>query len=608
MATFSYHRQPSGVGSGQKSAAAKVVAPPPTVTALRPTASAPSTPGNGGGRSGDGTALDIGPVTRMDQLPAFERIFGTGPKDPNFNDASRSGAAGLVHSDGTVTLLIARNHEHLVSQYGDLLKRSGLQLRDPVRPSTSDFILALFQQTSSAADRRSQYDSASDPAEANKVLIVILEEAMRQGASDVDIHVLDLDTPPQANTYFRVHGKLIKQEGVLTNPSVASAVLRAAYTGDFADAKSRSHTSFTTVEGMYATLQIPQLKNVRLRFQSNPHILGHGVNLRILSYDGLQTRFANLQAMGFSAEHERDIIDAFSGERGGLILFIAGTGEGKTSTVMTAIPEDRNFDHRKWISIEDPVEIVNRKIFQIPIQRKTGVATDVAGYIAAMSNTLRFDPDGINAGEIRDEISATLAERAAMTGHITTATLHGTEPFTAFHRLIDLGARKVNLLDGVARLFCHQKLIQTICPHCSPKAVDSKNQDDRVFLRQLHDLYGVEVVNVRVQGKGCDRCYPVGNPLAGIKGRTVVAEVVRFTSDIVDALRSSDDTEPARQAWRSLRVAEYNEPGTLGKTIGEHALYKLLKGEVSPETYLGIAGQFDTHRPMDVRGRERRRA
>ena len=56
----------------------------------------------------------------------------------------------------------------------------------------------------------------------------------------------------------------------------------------------------------------------------------------------------------------------------------------------------------------------------------------------------------------------------------------------------------------------------------------------------------------------------------------MVAEVVRFNRDIIKALRLSEDTEPARLIWRSLRVAAYNEPGTLGKTIGEHTLYKLL--------------------------------
>ncbi len=545
-------------------------------------------------------------VTAEQQLPAYERLFGTGPRDPDFKDGVRSGVAGLVHANGTATVLIARGHQYIVEKFKEMLVRADLQPLEPVVQSTSDFILGLYKKATVSTERRRSYDSASNPAEAQKVLHAVLEQALAQGASDIDVHVLGDAQPPRSTVYFRVHGTFLKVPEVLADPNVAHSVMRAAYTGDLADSQSRSHTSYNTVEGMYATLQVPTLRNLRLRFQSVPHVMGYGVNLRVLSYEGLEKRFPNLEAMGFSAEHESDIVEAFSTERGGLLLFIAGTGEGKTTTLMTAIPLDRRFALRKWVSIEDPVEIVDTRIFQSPVRRNTSNADDVGEHVAAMRNTLRFDPDGINAGEIRDEITVKLAERSAMTGHVTAATIHGTDPFTAFHRLIDLGARKVNLLDGVARMFCHQKLVQTLCPRCSPLAVKSRDKVHQVFLRELEEKYGVDTSAVRIQGAGCEHCYPKGHALAGVAGRTVVAEVVRFNRDIIKALRLSEDTEPARLIWRSLRVAAYNEPGTLGKTIGEHTLYKLLLGQVSPETFLSIAGRFDEQNPLRLDGRERR--
>lgn len=543
-----------------------------------------------------------------DELPAYERVFGTGPRDPDFKDGVKSGVAGLVHADGTATVLVARGHQYIAETFKDMLVRGGLQPLAPVRQSTSDFILTLYRNATAANDRRRAYDNASTPAEAQKVLQAILDQALQQGASDIDVHVLGAAQPPRSTVYFRVHGTFLAQDRLLSDPNIAHSVMRAAYTGDYADSQSRSHTNFNTVEGMYATLQVPGLRNLRLRLQTIPHVLGYGVNLRVLSHDGMDGQFTTLQALGFSEEHERDIVDAFSTERGGLLLFIAGTGEGKTRTLMTAIPMDRRFGMRKWVSIEDPVEIIDARIFQSPVRRNTSRQDDVAEHVAAMSNTLRFDPDGINAGEIRDAITAKLAERSAMTGHVTAATLHGTDPFTAFHRLIDLGARKVNLLDGVARMFCHQKLVQTLCPHCATPASRSTPREHRLFLQELDKAYGVDTAKVRLRGPGCDACYPAGHPLAGVLGRTVVAEVVRFNQDILRALRASDDTQAARRAWRSQRVAEYHEPGTLGKTIGEHALYKLLHGLISPDTYLGIAGAFEEQEPLPIHGRERRPA
>lgn len=536
-------------------------------------------------------------VTSKEDLPPYVKVYGV---DSNsLNEAMRSGVAGLIHADSSATVLIAPDFKHLLDAFVALLSKEGHRTNEII-PASSDFIFALYQKGTLAAERRQRYQDNANPAEGQKVLHGICERAMEMGASDVHIHVLLEARPPVSKVFFRVHGAFLPQPDLLTDPHTANSICRAAYTGESVDTASRSSTGFKTNTGMYATLQIEAVKNMRLRLQTMPHVLGYGMNLRILSYDGLTARYKDLCSMGFSLEQQREIVDAFGTERGGLILFIAGTGEGKTTTVMTAIPMERKFDERNWISIEDPVEIINPKIFQSPVKRETGDTHDNKEHVAAMANSLRFDPDGISAGELRDAITTSMAESAAMTGHVTVGTLHGNDAFGAFNRLIDLGARKINLLDGVARLFCHQKLVQTLCPHCSTLAVNSTDRTTQLFLKELVRTYEVDASKVRLRGCGCDKCYPPGSKLAGVSGRTVVAEVVRFTRPIVDALRASEDTEPARRVWRSQRVAEYHEEGTLGKTLGEHALYKLLKGEIDPETYIGVADDFDTHSPMPI--------
>lgn len=543
-------------------------------------------------------------LTDKAALPVYQAVFGVSKGQISLNDNLRTSVCGLVSNDGNATVLYSTDGHSVLDAFERMLRDGGIKPHARILAS-ADLILTVYNEALGSSTRRREYDESANPDASNKLFANLIAKALNMGASDVHVHVLDEAKPPVSRVYFRVEGSMLLQESELINPSIAHNVMRAAYTGISADAKSRSDTSFKTGKGIYSTIQLPAVQNVRLRMQTRPHVNGYGANFRVLSHDGLKSKFRTLKTMGFSDEQTLEIVDAFSSHKGGLILFIAGTGEGKTTTLMTAIPLDRNFDTRFWVSIEDPVEIIDNRLFQSPVRRDTSNSEDTAEHEAAMADTLRFDPDGINAGEIRDQITARLAERAAMTGHITAATLHGTEPFSAFNRLMDLGMRKENLLDGVARLFCHQRLIQTICGACSTPANKSDVEFHQTFLSELARTYSLQpevMGHIRVKGSGCDKCRPTG-PLAGISGRTVIAEVVTFTPPIIDALREDDGTRKARDLWRNQRVAEYHEEGTLGKPLAEHALYKLLRGKISPETFEAVTDKLSYHRPMPIKGR-----
>ncbi len=540
-------------------------------------------------------------------LPVFQSVFGVSKGNITLNDNLRTSICALVTNDGYAAVLYSSDGHAVLETFEKMLQDHGVRPRSRILAS-ADLILTVYNEALGSSARKREYDDSANPDASNKLFANLISKALVMGASDIHIHVLDEAKPPVSKVYFRVDGAMLMQEAELINPSIAHNVIRAAYTGTHADSKSRSDTSFKTGKGIYSTIQLPAVQNVRLRMQTRPHVSGYGANFRVLSHDGLKKKLKTLKALGFSEEHIAEIIDGVSSQKGGLILFIAGTGEGKTTSLMTAIPLDRNFDIRFWVSIEDPVEIIEPRIFQSPVRRDTSNSEDTSEHEAAMADTLRFDPDGINGGEIRDPITARLAERAAMTGHVTAATLHGEDPFAAFNRLIDLGMRKVNLLDGVARLFVHQRLIQTICDECSVPAAKSEETFHQTFLSDLQNTYLLQhevMKHIRVKGKGCEKCRPSG-PLAGISGRTVVGETVTFTPPIVDALRGEDDTRKARDIWRSQRVAEYHEAGTLGKPLAEHALYKLLKGKISPETFVEITGKLAYHNPMPIRGRTTR--
>lgn len=141
--------------------------------------------------------------------------------------------------------------------------------------------------------------------------------------------------------------------------------------------------------------------------------------------------------------------------RDGLIIFSGATGSGKTTSLYTILD---SFKDKKIITIEDPIEVYKEKYLQLQINEVSGF-----NYNQAIKQILRHDPDIIMIGEIRDEIAANAALRAANTGHLVICTIHAQSSVMAINRLIDLGIEKHNL-KSVLKMVFNQRLFKT-CSH-----------------------------------------------------------------------------------------------------------------------------------------------
>ncbi|WP_062048104.1 ATPase, T2SS/T4P/T4SS family [Bacillus sp. JCM 19034] len=144
----------------------------------------------------------------------------------------------------------------------------------------------------------------------------------------------------------------------------------------------------------------------------------------------------------------------------GLCLFAGSTGSGKTTTLYAIIKELLLNGSKSIISIEDPIEIPINDIVQVEVSEQTGLTFD-----ASLRAALRHDPDVLLIGEIRDEVTAALAIRAALTGHLVLATVHASDMKTTLLRLLNLGVKKSDLLE-CCKMIIIQQLVRLHCPIC----------------------------------------------------------------------------------------------------------------------------------------------
>lgn len=175
-----------------------------------------------------------------------------------------------------------------------------------------------------------------------------------------------------------------------------------------------------------------------------------------------------------------------------------------------------------------------------------------------------------------------MAQDAAITGHLTFGTFHANGILATMQRLLSerIGFDvHILTMDNFLRAVLYQTLVETLCPDCKIKnpASTTLAADKVKLLEEKFEIpLGGAYVRYRCgpQEQPCPRCRGTG-----VAGRTVVAEVLVPTRDILDYM-AKGNLRAAMDEYRSLRTARFDEPGTLGKTYTEHALYKVASGEI----------------------------
>lgn len=304
------------------------------------------------------------------------------------------------------------------------------------------------------------------------------------------------------------------------------------------------------------SMTFKSFSGIDFRVSSVPTILGEKIVIRILSVDVFME---NARLLGFSDDSKEKLIRAIN-KKSGIILMTGPTGSGKT-TSLYALLEKLNTEEVNIITVEDPVEYRIENINQISINEKIGLT-----YPVILKSILRQDPDIIMIGEIRDNETAEIAIRAAITGHLILSTAHTRDAFSALIRLKDLGVEDY-LIRSAVNLLAGQRLVRKLC--------DCKKADRMTdFEYELMSSY-IKVDRERIiyRPNGCPHCN------GGYKGRQAVEEVMPIDSEFKDILRNygleSDEIK------EKLKKDKFRPMITNG-------LIQVLEGETSFEEILSV--------------------
>lgn len=259
---------------------------------------------------------------------------------------------------------------------------------------------------------------------------------------------------------------------------------------------------------------------IDVRLSTMPIQYGESVVMRLLNQS---TGLLSLRTCGMPS----DMIPSFRElihKPNGLVLITGPTGSGKTTTLYAALSE-LNTTGVKIITIEDPVEYRLSGLNQIQVAPKIGL-----DFARVLRSALRQDPDIMLVGEMRDQETAEIAIRSALTGHLVLSTLHTNDAASAATRLLDMGVEGY-LVAATLRGIVAQRLVRIICEGCKEKM--SLSENDKAW---LHALYPDEKIDpTYYAGLGCLRCNR-----SGYKGRIGVFELLKLNEIALEALRRQD--------------------------------------------------------------------
>jgi len=336
----------------------------------------------------------------------------------------------------------------------------------------------------------------SEDAPVVKIVNLILVQAIKEKASDIHIEPFE----KEIKLRYRVDGALIEATSppkALQMPIASRIKILAGL--DIAERRLPQDGRFRIrVSG----------KEVDLRISMLPTVYGEKIVIRLLDKGALGGSIDNMGLDDYTLGIFKKAIDAPHG----MILVTGPTGSGKTTTLYTILSELNNPIYN-IVTVEDPVEYQLMGINQVAVKADIGM-----GFSEALRSILRQDPDIVMIGEIRDNETADIAVKAALTGHQVLSTLHTNDAAGAITRLDDMGIEPF-LISSSVILACAQRLVRRICPNCK----EEFQPEPEIFTKLNIENDG----STLYRGAGCSRCKG-----RGYVGRAPILEVLPVSESI----------------------------------------------------------------------------
>jgi type IV pilus assembly protein PilB len=318
----------------------------------------------------------------------------------------------------------------------------------------------------------------------------LLLKAVRDRATDLHVQPVERTVL----TRFRVDGTLV-QGPTLPKAVQAAVIARLKILSEVNIAETR-----LPQDGKFQYAFGKRRFDVRASFLPNTH--GEKVVLRLLDKTKLVLGLDQLGMPEWIFNQFRTLLS----RPHGVILVTGPTGSGKTTTLYSALNSINGSD-RCIVTVEDPVEYELPLITQVQVNVKAGLT-----FAAGLRSILRQDPDIILIGEIRDGETASIAVRAAMTGHMVLSTLHTNDPVASLPRLQDMGLSRLELAAALQGILA-QRLLRVNCQACSQPYEPDPESLARLKPHQRQGKWE--------KGKGCELC---GH--TGIRGRRPIHDLL----------------------------------------------------------------------------------
>jgi len=384
-----------------------------------------------------------------------------------------------------------------------------------------------------------------------KLLQSVFDDATQVRASDIHIE------PQEKSLHirFRIDGVLHLQTeaDIKIAPSLA---LRLKLMAELDIAEKRMPQ-----DGRFAITVRKQLIDVRMSTMPTQH--GESVVMRLLNQSGGSLDLGKIGMAPDMLRRFRAILQ----RPNGLVLVTGPTGSGKTTTLYGALTE-MNTESKKLITVEDPVEYRLPGINQVQVNEKIDLT-----FSKVLRSALRQDPDIVLVGEMRDQETAQIGMRAAMTGHMVLSTLHTNDAISTPIRLMDMGVPHFMVGSSLQAVLA-QRLVRLICENCSESYTLPPNEHEWLAL-ELKDK--VDAHSYR-RGRGCTHCNGTG-----YAGRTGVYEMLEMTRDIAAAASQADPALFVKMALAQMG----------GATLRRHAVALVIEGRSTVTEAMRVTNQLE---------------
>jgi type IV pilus assembly protein PilB len=374
----------------------------------------------------------------------------------------------------------------------------------------------------------------------------LIRQALKMGASDIHIEPLE----DRLRVRVRVDGDL--QEVLTPSKHTQSAII----------------TRVKIMGGMnIAEKRLPQDGRIEIKIDDSvvdlrisvlPTVYGEKIVMRLLDRNNF---LKGKEELGFTREN-MELFDTILEAPNGVILVTGPTGSGKTTTLYASLNE-LNKINKNIITVEDPVEYKIEGINQVQVNTKAGLL-----FSTGLRSILRQDPDIIMVGEIRDEETAEIAVRAAITGHLVITTLHTNDATSTIMRLQDMGIKPF-LVAASVRGIVAQRLVKRICTNCKTEYRASDIEKA---------LLGINTDLTLNRGKGCPKCY-----YSGYSGRIAIHEILKIDKSVREAIQSGKSAD---------EISAVGEKSGM-KSLKDNCRELVLNGVTTIEEYSQVVYKLD---------------